>query len=41
MRWKSSGKRLFGSSDGHRVDLRLVDSTTANSGLVILTCWPA
>jgi dihydrofolate reductase len=32
-----SGKRLFDDRDGHRVGLRLVDSTTASSGLVILT----
>ena len=35
-----SGKRLFGR-DGGRVDLRLVDSTTTGSGLVILTYRPA
>jgi dihydrofolate reductase len=32
-----NGKRLFGGSDGNRVDLRLVDSMTTSSGLVILT----
>jgi dihydrofolate reductase len=32
-----SGKRLFDDRGGDRVDLRLVDSTTASSGLVILT----
>jgi dihydrofolate reductase len=32
-----SGKRLFEGSDGDRVDLRLVDSTTTGDGLVILT----
>jgi dihydrofolate reductase len=31
------GKRLFGGSDGHRVDLRLVDSMTTAGGMVILT----
>jgi dihydrofolate reductase len=35
------GKRLFGGSDGDRVDLRLVDSTTTSSGLVILAYQPA
>ena len=36
-----SGKRLFSGGDGGRVDLRLVDSTTTGSGLVILTYRPA
>jgi dihydrofolate reductase len=36
-----SGKRLFSDRDGNRVDLRLVDSTTTGSGLVILTYQPA
>jgi dihydrofolate reductase len=31
------GKRLFGDGYAGRVDLRLVDNTTASSGLVILT----
>ena len=36
------GKRLFSDSNGgNRVDLRLVDSTTTSSGLVILTYRPA
>jgi dihydrofolate reductase len=36
-----SGKRLFGDRTGDRVDLRLVDSTTTEGGLVILTYRPA
>jgi dihydrofolate reductase len=36
-----SGKRLFDDRGGDRVDLRLVDSTTASSGLVLLTYQPA
>jgi len=32
-----SGKRLFSVGDGKRADLRLMDSTTTGSGLVILT----
>ncbi len=36
-----SGKRLFDDRDGNPVDLRLVDSTTTSSGLVILTYQPA
>jgi dihydrofolate reductase len=36
-----SGKRLFDDRHGNRVDLRLVDSTTACSGLVLLTYQPA
>ena len=35
------GKRLFDDRGGDRVDLRLVDSTTASSGLVLLTYQPA
>ena len=31
------GKRVFNGSRGNRLDLRLVDSTTTSSGLVILT----
>ena len=31
------GKRVFDGSRGNRLDLRLVDSTTTGSGLVILT----
>jgi dihydrofolate reductase len=31
------GKRLFGDGDGNRADLRLVDSMTTGTGLVILT----
>src|SRR5215813_6602947 len=31
------GKRVFDGSRGNRLDLRLVDSTTSGSGLVILT----
>ena len=36
-----SGKRLFDDRGRDRVDLRLVDSTTASSGLVLLTYQPA
>jgi dihydrofolate reductase len=36
-----NGKRLFGDRTGDRVDLRLVDSTTTEGGLVILTYRPA
>jgi dihydrofolate reductase len=36
-----SGKRLFDDRGGDWVDLRLVDSTTASSGLVLLTYQPA
>ena len=36
-----SGKRLFDDRDSNLVDLRLVDSTTTGSGLVLLTYQPA
>jgi dihydrofolate reductase len=36
-----SGKRLFGDRTEDRVDVRLVDSTTTEGGLVILTYRPA
>jgi hypothetical protein len=31
------GKRLFDDRDGHRMGLRLVDSTTTEGGLLLLT----